>query len=110
MAKRRGLLRRLLDQVLGRREEEPPKPPAQQAQTPKPQISKTNLRTRALNNMLSKLAFLDRNRVMNRLTFMTDDELQWTAIADQIELQVAASQQPDRIDDDKLPLNPWWYH
>lgn len=109
MAKRRGLFKRIVDAVLGRKEVAQPPPAA----PPKPPAIGP-LRQRALSHFMSLgIPMTKRSQVEIGINAMTVDELMWTIRASAAQIQWRAGHKADRLaaylDGSYKPLNPWWY-
>lgn len=111
MAKRRGLLGRLFDRILGRT----PPTPVPRAPAPPPSVRTPvgPLRQRAADHIIATVPFAKADNVRQRVKHMDTDELLWTIRATLDQLRWRAGQKPDRllagIDGIDRPLNPWWY-
>lgn len=66
------------------------------------------LRRQAVQN-ISRLPMSNSSRVERNVKMMTLDELRWTAKATLDQIRWRARQDPDRLKDDYVPYNPWWY-
>jgi hypothetical protein len=110
MAKRPGFFRRIIQRVFNPESEPAPPPPSEPEIPPPPTLSREVRINRAVNNIVRKMPLANKDKVRDRLDYMDDSELQWTIRATLDQLKWRARQDADRMTDDYLPLNPWWYH
>ncbi len=66
------------------------------------------LRRQAVDN-ITRLPMVNISHVRSRVKEMTIEELRWTAKATLDQIRWRARQDADRLVDDNIPLNPWWY-
>ena len=66
------------------------------------------LRRQAVNN-INRLPMANISHVRENVRGMAIEELRWTAKATLDQIRWRARQDPDRLKDDFIPLNPWWY-
>lgn len=113
MAKKRGILRRLIETFFRPAPTAPPpsQKPAQQNEPSTPSApTRRALENRAVRHFLAQIPLANIDTVKHNVQYMTLDELRWTMRATAMMLVRAAMQNADRLTKRNLPLNPWWYH
>jgi len=108
MAKKPGLFRQLFNLVRGRQERQAPTPPPTTPKRTTTGATVYALRRQAVSS-IRRLPMVNVDEVRRRVQLMSPDELQWTIGATIPELRWRARQDADRLTQDDIPMNPWWY-